>query len=64
MQIFDLSAHANREELLDFTLQLNPRSVILGHGEPDARAWIEEELRSRLPRLNILQPAPGETFSL
>jgi Cft2 family RNA processing exonuclease len=64
MQIFDLSAHAFREELLDFTLQLNPRSVILGHGEPEARNWIEEELRSRLPRLNILQPAPGETLSL
>jgi len=64
MQIFDLSAHANREELVDFTVLLNPRSVILGHGEPDARDWIEEELRTRLPRLNILQPAPGETLSL
>ena len=64
MQVFDLSAHANREELLDFTVQLNPRSVILGHGEPDARDWIEAELRARLPRLNILQPMPGETLSV
>ena len=64
MQIFDLSAHAFREELLDFAVQLSPRTVILGHGEPDARAWIEVELRARLPRLNILQPVPGETLSL
>ena len=64
MQIFDLSAHADRNELLDFAVHLNPRSVILGHGEPDARDWIEVELRARLPRLNILQPMPGETVSV
>ena len=64
MQIFDLSSHANREELVDFAVRLCPRSVILGHGEPAARAWIEAELRLRLPRLNILQPHPGETLSV
>ncbi|MDP7010251.1 MAG: MBL fold metallo-hydrolase [Verrucomicrobiota bacterium] len=64
MQIFDLSAHASREELLDFVVRLNPRSVILGHGEPDARTWIEAELHDLLPRLNILQPLPGETLSV
>jgi predicted metal-dependent RNase len=64
MQIFDLSAHAFREELLEFAVQLSPRTVILGHGEPDARAWIEAELRARLPRLNILQPMAGETLSV
>jgi Cft2 family RNA processing exonuclease len=64
MHIFDLSAHANREELLDFAVRLNPRSVILGHGEPDARTWIEAELHNRLPRLNVLQPQPGETLSV
>ena len=61
LQTFDLSAHANREALLDFALRLNPRAVILGHGEPDARDWIEAELRERSPRMIIHQPAPGET---
>ncbi len=64
MQIFDLSAHASREELLDFAVRLNPRSVILGHGEPDARTWVEDGLRNLLPRLNILQPLPGESLSV
>ncbi len=64
MQIFDLSSHANREELVDFAVRLSPRSVILGHGDPDARAWIEADLRTRLPRLNVLQPHPGETLSV
>jgi len=64
MDSFDLSAHANREELVGFAVGIDPRTVILGHGEPEARNWIEAELRERLPRLNILQPAPGETLEV
>ena len=64
MDSFDLTAHANREELVDFAVGMDPRTVILGHGEPEARDWIETELRERLPRLNILQPAPGETLEV
>jgi len=64
LQAFDLSAHASREALVDFALRLNPRAVILGHGEPDARDWIEAELRERAPRMIIHQPAPGETVEV
>ena len=64
MDNFDLSAHAYREELVDFAVGMAPRTVILCHGEPDSRDWIEAELRERLPRLNILQPAPGETLEV
>ena len=64
MDSFDLTAHANREELVDFAVSMGPRTVILGHGEPEARDWIETELRERLPRLNILQTAPGETLEV
>jgi len=41
-----------------------PRSVVLGHGEPEARQWFDDALRERMPRLNILQPSPGETLAL
>src|ERR1041385_2878411 len=36
---FDLSAHANREELLDFVGEVSPHTVFLGHGDEAARAW-------------------------
>ncbi len=64
MDCFDLSAHAYREELVAFAAGMSPRTVLLGHGEPEARGWIEAELRERLPRLNILQPSPGETIEV
>jgi Cft2 family RNA processing exonuclease len=57
---FDLTAHANRDELLDFVGQVNPRVMILGHGEPDSRAWFADAIRKRHPRMKILQPGPGE----
>ncbi len=59
---FDLSAHANREELLDFVGDVNPRTVILGHGDAPARAWFEEQIRARWPKIKIHQPQPGKVI--
>jgi Cft2 family RNA processing exonuclease len=58
---FDLTAHGNREDLLDFVAQADPQTVVLSHGAADARAWIAEQLRQRHPGMKVLQPGPGET---
>lgn len=62
LEEFDLTAHANREELLDFVGQVEPRTVILGHGDDDSRNWFEAQIRSRHPRIRVVQPKPGETI--
>jgi Cft2 family RNA processing exonuclease len=56
---FDLTAHASREALLDFVGVVDPRAVLLGHGELSSRQWFEEQIRLRHPRIRIIQPAPG-----
>ena len=61
VQEFDLTAHANREELLDFVGRVEPRTVLLGHGEDDSRKWFEESIRSRWPKIKVIQPRPGVT---
>ena len=58
-QDFDLTAHANREALLDFVATVSPRTVLLGHGELAARQWFEEQIRARHPKMKIIQPAPA-----
>ena len=58
---FDLTAHANREDLLAFVGQVSPRAVLLGHGDDDARAWFDEQIRARHPKMKIIQPQPGKT---
>jgi predicted metal-dependent RNase len=60
VQEFDLTAHANREELLDFVGQVSPRAVLLGHGGDDSRQWFEEQIRARHPKIKIIQPEPGK----
>jgi len=61
---FDLTAHANREELLDLVGQVSPRTVLLGHGDADSRQWFEEQIRTRHPKIKIIQPAPGKSVEV
>ncbi|HEY4952909.1 MAG TPA: MBL fold metallo-hydrolase [Verrucomicrobiae bacterium] len=60
LQDFDLTAHANRGDLLDFVGQVSPRTVLLGHGDEDSRGWFEEQIRARHPKIKIIQPQPGK----
>ena len=59
---FDLSAHANRDELLDFVGQVSPHTVILGHGDESARQWFEQQIHARWPKIKIHQPQPGKVI--
>lgn len=58
---FDLSGHAGRDELLDFVLGTDPRSVVLSHGDPDAREWFQNKLTQMRPGMKVLDPTPLET---
>lgn len=64
VQDFDLTAHANREDLLDFVGQVSPRAILLGHGGDDSRLWFEEQIRARHPKIKIIQPQPGKVLSV
>ncbi len=60
LEDFDLTAHANRDELIEFVSRVSPRTIILGHGEPEARAWMESALRARYPKIRVVQGEPGQ----
>ncbi len=64
MAEFDLTAHANRSELLDFATTTADGAVILGHGSPAARDWFAGVISRCKPRLGVLQPGPGESVDI
>ncbi len=46
---FDLTAHANRRDMLDFVSQVEPRVVLLTHGDQDSRDWFEKQSAPATP---------------
>jgi predicted metal-dependent RNase len=59
VQDFDLTAHAQREDLLAFVAQVSPRTIVLGHGDEDSCRWFEEQIRARYPKIRVIRATPG-----
>lgn len=64
VQDFDLTAHANREDLLEFVDEVSPRVVLLGHGNDAARAWFANQIRARFPKIKVIEPQPGQVVEV
>ncbi len=58
---FDLSAHAHRDAMLEWIGEVNPRVVVLGHGNPVSIQWFATEIHRRYPHIRVTQPGPGQT---
>jgi Cft2 family RNA processing exonuclease len=61
---FELSGHADREELLEFAVQTQARSIVLTHGDPPARAWFAEQLAAQAPDSRVLDPVPLQSYQV
>ncbi len=61
---FELSGHAERGELLEFAVQTKARSIVLTHGDPDARAWFEAQLAEQLPKARVIDPVPLKMYEI
>jgi Cft2 family RNA processing exonuclease len=64
LEDFDLTAHANRDELLNFVGQVSPRTVLLGHGDEASRQWFEQQIRAKYPKIKVVQPGPGKVVEV
>ena len=64
LQEFDLTAHANRDDLLDFVGQVSPRTILLGHGDEDSRQWFAQQIHARHPKIQVIQPQIGKSVTV
>ena len=61
---FDFTAHAQREDLLNYILDVKPRVCALVHGDPSALAWFQQELSVQAPGIKVVLPPTGEGIEL
>jgi len=59
---FELSGHADRDEILQFAQQTKARSIVLTHGDPEARAWFAQQLAATMPASKVLDPVPQQQY--
>ncbi len=61
---YDLSGHADRDELLQYAEESCARSIVLTHGDQDARNWFKDALEQRMEKTKILDPAPLTEYTV
>ncbi len=61
---FDMSGHADREELVAYAVKTQAKKIVLTHGDPEARAWFKETLQKVMPESEIIDPKPLDRISL
>ena len=61
---FRFSGHANRQDLAKLAMDLQPKTIILVHGETKARQWLAGTIREKCPNARVLTPGQGELFTI
>ena len=61
---FKFSGHSNRQELLQIVEKLKPKTVLLVHGEQEARIWLKEAIELYYPETTVILPETGKTIEL
>ncbi len=55
---YEMSGHADREEILEFALAAEPKSIVLTHGDPGARDWFSQALEAADHPVRVIDPEP------
>ena len=64
IQEFDFSGHAERDDLLDYAIKVNPKIILLVHGDEPAVQWFKEQLSKKLPETKVIIPENQEIYEL
>ncbi len=64
VELFRFSAHSHRGELLNMVQRMQPKHLILTHGEPAALAWMAKTLQQRAPQIQVTIPQKGQWIPL
>ncbi|MDX1764832.1 MAG: MBL fold metallo-hydrolase [bacterium] len=61
---FSLSAHSHRGRILQLVEDLEPKKVVLVHGEEGSTGWTAEMVRQMKKGIDVIIPEVGRTYDL
>jgi len=61
---FRFSGHAHRRDLLELVERLNPKQIVLVHGEQKAKEWMADNIRFFHPEIPVHMPTKGDVLEL
>ena len=59
-----LSAHADKDELIDLVRKVQPRKLFLVHGDAEARGELFKSVRKACPAVDVKLPENGKSYSV
>lgn len=64
LERFRFSAHARRDELLDYVFRVKPKHLFLNHGDPEATASIQAAVEENEPSVSVCIPELGTPYRI
>lgn len=64
VESFDFSGHSDRERLREYARELQPRRIILVHGDPPALEWFQRTLSADRPGCEVIIAQPHTPIPL
>ena len=61
---YELSGHADRDELVQFAVQTGARSIVITHGDPPARGWVSRQLTEKMPQAKLFDLVPLQQYQV
>lgn len=61
---FDLSGHADREDLYEFVVKQKPKQIVLTHGDGEARGWFKQKFAAGPGHFKVLDPDVGQCYEV
>jgi Cft2 family RNA processing exonuclease len=61
---FRFSGHSHRRDLLQIVDRMDPETVVLVHGEPEAQGWMQAAIEEKHPETTVHRPQWGEAIEL
>ena len=64
VEVFDFSAHSQREDILNYIRRVQAKKVLLVHGDVGAVQWFKETLAQLEPQMEVVIPPPGKAVEI